>query len=1197
MELIDPILGEIKITDTNLHHLIYKLYLKPDKDKPNHFLNNTENSFRTYNNSKLDFFKINLEISKKTENNKVISRIIKTSDIKSEILEKSYKYCLILGKQYEETISMKVEIYKKIITKKGTEIQLESSFINDIKIPLYVCHSGGTSSNVYISPEPLETGGYFICKNNLKKIIVFKQDRTYTWPKYKLQKINFHHASFSNIPLRFIDRYVNPQFLVFDMDLNKNKSYISISSKKTLPSINIILLISFLTKLTLTDLKKILIEKFKFNNIYFDKNILNIIEIIFEISQIILNKHNPNNESEAIKNYIYDYILNHQRLNPTLSSTEIYNEIFIKNLLPSINNFRTLFLNESISYSNTEIVYLKGMTLFVEFENFLIASFQNQIYPSKDNFTVRRITSPGSSYENITNDAMKNLINDLKEQIDKQIKNSSNITVTVKPFRKSENAFNTIFNMQDNKQSNIVKPFNNINAGQVLFVNNLVVLESQLNLTNYVPIKNPNLFSWQFLGPVDTPDHGEKVGINRRLNIGIKINDKDLITHKKLFIEIVKFIRKYIKENIINGVNVVIIDDSPIYIGTIEQTKALKFYNEFIKTKRLGIFIDNYIDISLIPNYQTTNSKIFLPTNTYRMIRINIGNRITFMPMFIVEKGELAFKKYKFQPQDFISFDNLCKKYEIIEFIGPEQFAYSNICENVETFNNLSLEVKKKYNYVSLPNAINLSIIESMIFDISKMPGTRGIFAVSQLKNSVSSIPSYSFNNIETSKFSSFGFQEPCITNSALIESKISKQSFGTHILVAFMSNNYNIEDSVIINKSSVDAGLFLMINVLLYKGETDSNKLQNTDNIINKKKNSYRKLEDNGIPAIDTVMEMGDALYGNTEARIKKTNTNMFYLHDTSQPYKYILPGRVDRILFSSNENEISIRYTVFVHHYAERGHKLSNLCAQKATISKLATIEELPYNSHGVRPDLIYNSVSLISRKTLNMYILLLMTNLYSYIPYGKSGIKEYINYDSFSNIDYNILCKLKKKLKQNYPNFTDEQIDDIFNCKEKLFNPYTCEPIESQIFMGPIYFTRLSQISEEKIAVRNRGKLNKFNQPPAGKKKGGSHKLGEMEIDVLATHGCTNILYEVSKDSIESQQYTLICTNCSNIATIVKTNSGHRYTCLNCENIGFTPDFERHMLSKTTKILLGLLNFRGIKLKIKYQENNILYREDLR
>lgn len=1202
--------------------MILKNYIKPDVHKKNHFLYNTENSIKIFENIKKEIFTFEEEIYTYQNKKKIDKYIIKSSDVSiTGSSNNNYKECLMLGKQFEETISLTIEIIKTtqnktLVNPEDIKSSVLLSFVIDIKIPIFVGSEGSLygSNNNYL-PNSLETGGFFITKNVIKKFVVFKEDRIYTWPKYNLVKTNVYHVSFNSLPFRFMNRFDKPQYLIVNIDMNLNKLSLNISSNKTLPEYNILILISFLTKIKLDTLKKILVSRFidVYNNENYDKKIVDMINILFYAThnELYLYKKTSEeyNEYKLIEIYIKkNFLLYYQKkYNDEDNENQIkeFYQIFYKNLLPIVNSLSMLIEQEKKEkIINSEVLKIKGMTLLGIFEDMLIASYQNQIYPEKYDLSNRRLASPGNTFEVISIELVKNLINDFKEQISKQLKNKTKLdnNLTIKPYRKIQNIYNNIFNMQDKKHSLIIKPQKNTNAAQKLITNNLIVWDTYISLSKYMNIRNPSTDTYHYMGPVDTPDHGKKVAINRRLNIGTKINDKDFDTHKKIVLEIYDFIKYYISTNSVlennlveDIVNIFLVDDSEVWIGAIEQDKIIDLYELLLEKKRQNIFETNLIDIALIPYYTQTKLKLLMPIKKYRKLRINIGNKIPFMPAYLVKDGKLVFETIKFEETlDELktkSFNEIIQKYDIIEYIGPEQFTYSNICENISIFINLPMETRKKYNYVSFDNSLNLSILESMIFDISKMPGVRGIFATSQLKNSISSIQPDSLNTIEASKFNISGYQEPCITNDVLRESKISRQSFGTHVLVAYTAYNDNIDDSIIINKNSVNNGLFIIINTLLYKGEIEFKNLQNTSQNIQKIKNSYKKLDDDSIPKLNTVLEYGDALYGNVEAKLKKTN-NVFYLQDNSIPYKFLIPGRVDRILISSNDTYKNIRYTVAVYHYAERGHKIGNQCAQKSTISKIADPQELIYTSDGIRPDIILNSLSKLNRKTINMFYQTIVTNYYNYVPLGKNNKKQFINYSSFSNNNILTLQKYKENLKEHYPELDDFKINSIFNSEELMFDPYTGEPLKYKIFIGPIYFTRLAQISDEKISARNRGKLNKLNQPPGGKQKGGSHRLGEMEIDLIATHGCSNMLYEISNDSLEVQNFVLICKNCTSVATKTKSNNQTFYTCLNCENINITPVLERHLLNKSTKVLMGLLNFRGVKLNIHYNKIPILY-----
>ncbi|AKS26425.1 putative RPO132-like RNA polymerase subunit [Diachasmimorpha longicaudata entomopoxvirus] len=1170
----------------DLKNVLTKLYLK-SKNGNNRFLQNTEESFRIFHSNKKNIFLFKKRLLAKTDATKTIEYWIESSDFNSEVIEKSFKHCQLLGRPFEELVTVKIEIKKKTIKPTGEEHTMTLlSLISEIKIPLYVASGGFSMKNVNYYPEELETGGFFVTKNNVRKYMVLKQDRTYTWPKFDLPKINALHTSFANVPLSFSGSLSNPQYITMDLNLVYDNLSLTIASKKTIPNINVLFLISLLTSYRLDTLKTLIISRFynKKSKICYDEKLITIIEIIFAHTKMLLENPNLSEECQIV-NHVKQILASAEEI----EHKDIYD--FQNSLFPGI---ASLELVEQLNLSTHSILKIKGLTLLSIFEDFLVASFQNQIYPNKDDISTRRLLTPGMAFDLIGRESVKNIIDHYQKEIGKIKHNDLEFNIALEPYNKLQNIYNNVFNMQDSRQSIAIKPMKNVNFAQRIFLNSLIVRDSTINLTKQLGARDPDLKSMFYMAPVDTPDHGEKVGVNRRLNVGTIINDKTQEKHMEVFTNVFKYCSNYITKHQTSNIEeddllVSIIDDSEFCLGSIPQSLAVELYADLLKKKRKHVFGSNMLDIALIPYYVWTKAKYFSPLKKFRKLRINVGNRIPFMPVFIVEDGKLKFQQIEESRRELMSstFENIILKYDIIEYLGPEQFVYTNTCENYNTFMSKSLEEQKKYNYVAFDNFLNLGILESMIFDISKMPGARGIFSVSQLKNNVSSIQPDSLNNIESEKFPPCFIQEPCIVNDVLIESRIHKQSLGSHVLVAYMSNNDNIEDSIIVNKTSVDNGLFLMVNVMLVKGEIESKVLKND---LKRIRNSYDKLDESGIPSLQSTIEPGDALYGSASVHMKIQNS-LVSLHDNSEPYKFVVPGRVDRLVKMVEETKINLRYTIFAHHYLEKGQKLANQCAQKQTVSKISKPEDLPYTADGVKPDIILNSLSIVSRKTLNMDFQSIITNWFNYVPFGDDKKKKYCQYTSFSNNTYQSLQEYKKDIKKHYPSFSDEKIDNIFNCEEVMYDPYTAESL-GKIFLAPICFTRLTQISEEKISARNRGRLNKFNQPPAGKQKGGAHKVGEMEIDVLAAHGCGNILFEISQDELEVQEYVYICRNCSNLATLVKRKGTSTYTCINCENINYTPFLERHLLSKVSKMLMGLLYFRGIKVTIKAKnEPNIL------
>lgn len=1175
-------------------------YLKPTENKPNHFLYNTENSFKIFEEIKLDIFTFDELIYTHTmKNGTVKNYYVKSDKIESYSDDISYKECLMTGKQFEETVSFVTVIYYVTKNKKQEIIDTKelAKFGNEIKIPKYVGHQGKSPLKENVYPEQLEIGGFFVCKNNIRKFVTNEKTSLTTTLKYSYHKQSYHHGSFNSIPFRCVDPLITPQYLTIDLNLLPGKLSCIIKSEKTLPPLNIILLIAFLTNYSLDDIKKFLISRFK----NLDDKICNVIEIIFESTKNELLRYvdtKDTTEEENIEKYINVNYVQFVKKNAN-TDKKIDENIFITLFLPSVNSYIKLTNNKSI----VEKLKIKGMTVLYELENLIVAAFQTQIYPGKDNMSIRRIATPGTIFEIISTEIVKSIVNQYTMQVSESFKNNKNSTnINLKPFRKPQNTFNNIFNLQDTNHSNCIKPLSStLNFAQKLNLPNLTVVYSRVKLTKYLAARDPDMSTWQFFGPVDTPDHGEDVGINRRLNVGTKINDKNFTTHKEIITSVSKYVSKFIEKNskinyhiVEDMCNIIIVDDSEVCIGSIEQSLVKELYNNLKKNKREFVFGSNLIDISIIPLYEYTNMKILAPVEKYRAIRINTGNKIPFMPAYIIKNGIPVVKSLGFENQvDKIkksSFDDLIFEYpDFMEYLGPEEFLYSNVCESLSVFETYTEEEKKLYDYVNFNSILNLSLLENMIFDIGKNIGSRGIFSCSQTKNNVSSIQPDSLNLLETSKFS-ISLHQPCVTNNVLLESKIPKQSYGSYVLVAFMSYNENIEDAFIVNEESANNGLFLTVSTQVYKGSTNLRGIRSETANIKYFRNSYKKLDNNFIPKLDVVLEKGDALYGDAEAKVKKSN-NVYFLQDNSTPYKEINPGRVDRIHITNEGAETQIKYTVAVLNYLERGHKLA-VNAQKGTISDIRPQWDLPYDIHGNKPDLMINSLSLVGRKTNNMYMEGIVNNLYNLMPYDDNGKKQIIEYRSFSDNDIVSMEVIKNKLQESYPNFSKEKINKIFNCTETMFDPHTSEMLKYEVLMCPIYYQRMTQISDEKISVQNRGRLNKLNQPPSGKKNGGSHRIGEMEFDILATHGVSNLIYEISKDAIEVQENVYICKNCTDVATFITNKVRSYYTCLNCENMGITPVFESHNVTKVTKMLMAQLKFRGVKLLIKNNPIPALY-----
>ncbi len=141
-------------------------------------------------------------------------------------------------------------------------------------------------------------------------------------------------------------------------------------------------------------------------------------------------------------------------------------------------------------------------------------------------------------------------------------------------------------------------------------------------------------------------------------------------------------------------------------------------------------------------------------------------------------------------------------------------------------------------------------------------------------------------------------------------------------------------------------------------------------------------------------------------------------------------------------------------------------NSCfGQKGTCGiKLQGID-MPYNKHGIRPDIILNPNAIPSRQTIGQLLESLV---------GKVAALEGFEGDGTSFEDYD-LEKVEKRL---------EELGYDPKGYEELYNGMTGEKLKVKIFFGPTFYQRLKHQVEDKIHARARGPRTLLTrQPPEG------------------------------------------------------------------------------------------------------------------
>jgi DNA-directed RNA polymerase subunit B' len=203
---------------------------------------------------------------------------------------------------------------------------------------------------------------------------------------------------------------------------------------------------------------------------------------------------------------------------------------------------------------------------------------------------------------------------------------------------------------------------------------------------------------------------------------------------------------------------------------------------------------------------------------------------------------------------------------------------------------------------------------------------------------------------------------------------------------------------------------------------------------------------------------------------------------------------------------------------------------------------------------PDLIINPHAIPSRMTAG-HLIEMMGGKASSLN-GKK-----MNGTAFSGDDAE---DFKKILKENgYESYG----------KEILYDGLSGKRIESEIFIGVIYYQRLHHLVSNKLHIRSRGPVQLLtHQPTEGKAREGGLRFGEMERDCLIGYGASMLVKERMLE--ESDKTTeLVCNKCGIIA--VHDHIKRRDYCPLCDS----NQLYRVEMSYAFKLLLDEIMAIGI------------------
>ena len=526
-------------------------------------------------------------------------------------------------------------------------------------------------------------------------------------------------------------------------------------------------------------------------------------------------------------------------------------------------------------------------------------------------------------------------------------------------------------------------------------------------------------------------------------------------------------------------------------------------------------------EISIVNNFM--NKEIRIYTDSGRSLR----------PLFVVEKykneNNETSSKLKITKQDIrdltdqkMKFDDLVDN-GVIEFLDVEEEESSMIAMKITDLVN-NRHYCTTYTHCEIHPAMILGVAASIIPFPDHNQSPRNVYQSAMGKQAIG-IYSTNFNmRMDTLSYLLFYPQKPLVVTQSMEFLKFKALPAGINAIVAIMCyTGYNQEDSVIMNQSSIDRGLFRSAFFRTYTSEQRiESKLKNEQfevpdrrQVSKYRMGNYGKLDCEGLIPPGTKVRGDDIIIGKTgliqydeddeKAGIIKRKT------DLSEAIRPSEEGTIESVMLTTNRSGYTIaKVKCRSVRIPQIGDKFASRHGQKGTIGMTYRQEDMPFTMEGITPDIIVNPHAIPSRMTIGHLIECL-----------------------------NSKVAALRGLEGDSTPFTSVTVDRIANHlhqlgyqkhgNETIFNGFTGRKVDMLIFFGPTYYQRLKHMVDDKIFSRARGPVQILTrQPTEGRARSGGLRFGEMERDCMISHGAALFLKERLMD-VSDKYRVHVCQTC--------------------------------------------------------------------
>jgi DNA-directed RNA polymerase II subunit RPB2 len=412
----------------------------------------------------------------------------------------------------------------------------------------------------------------------------------------------------------------------------------------------------------------------------------------------------------------------------------------------------------------------------------------------------------------------------------------------------------------------------------------------------------------------------------------------------------------------------------------------------------------------------------------------------------------------------------------------------------------------------------------------------------------------------------------------------------GQNCIVCVKADADNVEDSIIMNESFVQAGGLSSFSDRTYIQTAQRNhhhtnmdaeifEKPSPDNTSQYKTEArYDKIDSDGLPSPGESITSETVIIGKTgplptpppdpTARNRSVDrTQMQTDPNHTRRDLSTLPrknggGVIQSVILSHTRDTKRVAVTVRSTRKPQIGDKFCSRHGQKGTISRIAPADDLPRALDGTIPDIVMNPHAFPSRMTAGQ------------IHESALG-----------------MCAAITGIRRDATTFfgpkKDQISDELYmlrlekNCEKRVIDPKTGELMDGGLFIGVVYYQTLKHVVEEKIHARQRGPVTRSNrQPVEGRRRDGGLRFVDMEKDENVAHGAALFTRERLCDV--SDPFPMpICQTCGRFAQREPTNH-ESYICKICDS---RDNIAKEIITYPAKQLVHYLKVMGIQMSFIY------------